>query len=236
MNKKNRDHVAVPIERETAFWAFILPSSAETCDEQANEMVSHCETLFGTFQEFLVPTEISYHIHRFPPEQTLPVGVSDDEHLEAINRKLRNESGISVEAFRDSVYVSKPGSRWIPRIIFDDVKVKIRLDNNHVYASRNEYTIGYQSGESVDNKQTQPPLNCKLLHVPNTSYTEIDTEYVTGIHISPISDIWFENTEIGSVNRRYLSLFLKRVEETFPVASIERTSDWIPLSKLEKVD
>ncbi|TYL39483.1 hypothetical protein CV102_04085 [Natronococcus pandeyae] len=74
-----------------------------------------------------------------------------------------------------------------------------------------------------------------MLHGPKTAQFDIDAEYVTTIVVSPLSDIWFEDTEIGLVNRRSLASFLERIEDAFSVATIERTSEWVPVEDLEAI-
>ncbi|USZ71097.1 hypothetical protein [Natronosalvus halobius] len=217
------------------YWAFIMPSRVETCEAQANEMVARCETLFETFEDFIVPTEINYAIGRFPPGQRLLVGVSMNEYLETIERELRNESGITVEAFRDSTHVDESGSRWIPRVAFDGTEVKVRLNDGDVAASRRSNTVEYRKDEPLNNDPTQDPLELSVLHGSNTDNYDTDAGYVTSIIVAPMSDIWFEESDIGTMNRRHLTAFLERIENTFPVVDVERTSEWLPLTALEAV-
>lgn len=235
IGEKNHDHVAVHPDQGVMFWEFVLPSDVETCEEQANEMASRCKTLFTTFRDFLIPTEINYYVHRFPSGQKLSVGLSDNEHVEAIGRELLDESGITVEEVLDSMRVSGSGSRWIPRVGFDGTKVKVKLDDGDVFASRSSRTIEYRAGESIDNRPSRDLLELTLLHTPNTAYPDINAEFVTTVMVSPFSDIWFEDTAIGSANRRYLSSFLERIEDVFPVEDVERTSDWLALSALHDI-
>lgn len=235
MRKQNHDPVPVHTDQDVLFWNFVIPSDVETCDEQANEMVSRCESLVKSFEDFIVPTEITYHIHRYPPGRVLPVRLSDDDHIESIKRTLRDESGISIAAFRDSTSVSGPESRWIPRIGIDGTKVKVKTHEGEIFATRNDHTVEYRAGEPTDGKPSRDPIELSLLHGPNNRYDSIDATYVTTVTVSPMSDIWFKETAIGAENRQYLSSFLARIEAMLPVAVVERTSEWLPISDLEAV-
>ncbi|MFC3959412.1 hypothetical protein [Halovivax cerinus] len=235
MSQANRDHVALRPDRDVMFWEFIVPSRVKTCEAQATEMVSLFERLFETFGSFFVPTEITYAIGRFPPGQRLPVDVNVDEYRGHIRRELRDESGITVEAFRESARIDGSEARWIPRIEFDETEVTVRLEQGDVAASKHKNTVSYRKGEPVEDAPAQDPLDLSALHGQNTGRYNTDAEYVTSFVVAPMSDIWFENTEIGATNRRYLTAFLERIEAALPVVDVERTSEWVPLSDLEAV-
>lgn len=235
MSRANQDRVALQPDRDVMFWDFIVPSKVETCEEQATEMVSLFERLFETFGSFFVPTEITYAIGRFPPGQRLPVDTNTDEYRGHIRRELRNESGITVEAFHESTRIDGSDARWIPRVSFDETEVTVRLEDGDVGASRHKNTVTYRKGEPVEDAPTRDPLELSVLHGPNTGRYNTDAEYITSIVVAPMSKIWFEDTDIGAINRRYLAAFLERIEEAFPVVEVERTSEWVPISDLEAV-
>ncbi|MEF8880937.1 MAG: hypothetical protein V5A34_00240 [Halapricum sp.] len=206
----------------------------ETCEEQAEEMVDRCATLFTTFEDFFVPTELDYYIHRFPADQRLPVGVNDEEHIRAISRELLDESGITADTFRESAQVSEAGSRWIPRIAFDKNNIKVTLEDGEVFASKHHYSVEYHRGEPVNNIPSHSPLELKLLHGQNIDHPKIDSDYETVISVSTTSDIWFDEAA-PEANRRNLSELLKRIDRNFPVQDILRSSDSYPLSHLEEI-
>ncbi|TYL39484.1 hypothetical protein CV102_04090 [Natronococcus pandeyae] len=154
---ENSGHVAVHADQDVTFWEFVLPSNVTSCEEQVEEMVGRCETLFETFEDFVVPTEINYHVHLFPSGQQLPVAMSDDEHVNTIGRELRNASGITAIDFRESARVEVSESRWIPRIGFDGTEVAVQLSDSTVAVSRRNRTVEYRSGEPTGNEPTRDP-------------------------------------------------------------------------------
>lgn len=231
----NEHNVPVYTDRGAMFWALVLPSRARTCEDQATGMIDHCEQLYGTFEDFLTPTEIEFFVHCFPQGQELPVTVTDEERLQAIECDLRDENGIQLTEVVDAARVSQQCSRWIPRIGFSGNQVLVELEAGRVYADRTMHTAEYVSGKLLDREPTRDPLEIVLLHSQNTSHPEIDSDYVTSVIVSPLSDVWFEDTEIGGKNRRHLSSFLERIDESLPVEVVERTSDWLPVDELEAV-
>lgn len=231
----NEHNVPVYTDRGAMFWALVMPSRVGTCEDQATEMLAHCEQLYGTFEDFLTPTEIEFFVHCFPQGQELPVTVNDEERLRAIECTLCDETGIQLTEVVDTAGVSQQCSRWIPRIGFSGNQVLVELEFGRVYADRTMHTVEYASGKPLDREPSRDPLEVVLLHGPNTSHSEIDSKYVTSVIVSPLSDVWFEDTETGWNNCRHLSSFLKRIEESLPVEAVERTSDWLPIEELEAV-
>jgi len=235
MGEADRDHVAIHRDRGVMYWALIVPSRVDTCEAQAAEMVARCETLFETFEGFLDPTSINYHIHQFPLGQQLPVGLSDENLIQSIRREIQDASGVPAEMFFNSAQISESGVRWIPRVEFSGLQVKVRLNETCVFASRQNHSVAYERDEPTNESACHDPLEVTLLHVPNNSYPKIDTEFVTTIRVTPRSDIWFADSSIGRANARHLAAFLQKIENAFPVEVIDRTSDWLPVEKLREV-
>lgn len=235
MSTRNRDHVAIYTSRETLYWAFVIPSEATTCSEQAAEMVDRCTELFESFRDFVRPRELTYPIHVFPDGHTLPASAKSGERVDTLERHLRNEDGITAEEFLDSTKTEQSGARWIPIVEFDRLAVKVHLTAGEVYADREHHCVEYAAGEPLDRAPTWDPLKVSLAHHPNQSHPSIDTDFVTSVTLAPRTDIWFEDTDIGAANRRELTAFFERVEQTLPVATVDRTSDWYPIEDLKTV-
>lgn len=235
MTDNNRDYVAVYADRDVMYWTFVLPSEATTCEEQAKEMLDRCETLFGTFEEFLAPTRVELLVNQFRPGHTLPAANDDAEWIDSVSPELRDPNGISPTDVRDAATVSEANDRWIPRIFVPGTKVRIRLEGGDVWADRTNHTIEYMSGRPTDRDPTVDPIEVTLLHHENESDPEITADHVSSVLISPFSDIWFEDSEIGRKNADRLAAFLGRIEEMMPVEKVERTSDWLPVERLEEI-
>lgn len=235
MTKKNIDHIASHANRGSTYWEFCLPSNVETCKDQAEEMVKHCETLFSTFEDFLIPLELEYSIHRFPTGQSLPVRVKGDNHLERVKIELQEDDGITVDDFSESIDVSKPGSRYIPRIPLNNCnKVNVNLECGDVYVSKSNHMIEYRNGSPVNDSVTWNPIDLTVLFGKNRSGYNIGSDYVFCISVSTHSDIWFDDAA-DDANREYLSKFLGRIESTLPVEEINRFSEWYSVSDLEYI-
>lgn len=235
MTAKNRRHVAVHVDRESSYWALLVPSDVDTCEEQATEMTARCKQLFETFEDFITPTAVEFYVHCFPRGQKLPVSVNGEDLLESIHRQVRDEEGIGLQAVQKATRVQGQRSRWIPRMGFDGTKVKVDLEQGPVLADRRRRTVEYRSKRPTEADPTRDVLELVLLHGPNNRHPEIESDYVTRVLVHTLSDIWFEDSALGRANARRLKEFLERIEDTLAVETVERTSDWLPVEDLEAI-
>ncbi|SNZ15125.1 hypothetical protein SAMN06269185_2387 [Natronoarchaeum philippinense] len=229
------DHVAVHTDRGTMYWALVVPSDAKTCEEQTREMTALCEQLFDTFGEFLTPTEIEFHVPCFPPGHELPASRSDDAKIKTAHRELRSSSGISVDDVLSATRINDCPSRWLPLISFNGAKVLVELEEGPVVADRNNHTVEYRRKRSTDQMPARDPLELELLHGPNSWKSEIKSEFVTSVMVRTVSDIWFDDSELGQANARNLAAFLERIDQTLSVQKINRASDWLPVEQLQNI-
>lgn len=224
MTGKNNEFLAVYPDKSATYWAFIIPSAARTCENQADEMLSRYETIASTFEEFIKPTRIELLINRVQTGHVLPASIEDSEWLGTSTTELKNTNGISSAEVRDASTISDPGDRWIPRIFVPSARVKVRLADGDLWADRTDHTVEYRNGDPLDREPTVDPIQVSLLHHQNQSYPGVSSEFVNSVKITPFSDIWFEETEMGSTNREYLRAFLQRVDEALNVEEIDRVS------------
>lgn len=232
---KNHEHVAVHTDGDTMYWALLVPSTAETCEEQTQEMINLCEQLFQTFGEFVTPTGVEFYVPCFPSGHELPASMYDDVKIKTEHRELHDSAGISFDEVRAAMQIDDCPSRWIPKIEFDGNKVLVELENGPVIADRTSHTVEYRKKQPVDQNPPRDPIELSLLHGPNSREGEIESEYVTSVVVHLLSDIWFEDTELGHANARNLAAFLERIEQTLPVEKINRSTDWYPVEELETI-
>jgi hypothetical protein len=109
------------------------------------------------------------------------------------------------------------------------------VEEGPVVADRNNHTVEYRRKRSTDQVPTRDPLELELLHGPNSWESEIKSEFVTSVIVRTVSDIWFDDSEIGQANAHNLAAFLERIDQTLPVEKINRASDWLPVEQLEDI-
>lgn len=212
-------------------WEFVSPSSATTCAEQAEEMVQFCVQLYSAFGEFLVPIEIGYTISLYERDIDLR---PDSDTSKEVSRVLRNNDGIRVSEFEQSLEVDEASIRWIPRIPFDKNRYKISLGGIDRAIERSD-CIPYRKGEPRQGMSVSDPLRITVNHRPSKNYPSISTEHVLTVSVSMASDIWLRTSDDGRKNRAYLVGFFEDVANTVSATSVQRdkysTSDfWNDLS------
>lgn len=230
-----REHLAVHTDRDPMYWSLIVPSTAETCEQQAEEMAELGVDLLGTFEDFVTPTEVEFYVHCFPAGYELPASVNDGEKIETIHRVLESRDGVTVDALREALDVDGAGAEWIPRVAIEGTRVTVDLGDGPVQADRNHNTVAYRGKRPTGQQPDRDPIEITVLHGPNSWEPDIETEYVTSVMVRPWSDIWFGDSDVSRANRPRLAAFLERVEDALPVAVVDRTSDWLPVEELEAV-
>ena len=238
MSRTNWDHIRTSTDSGVN-WDFIIPSDAGTCEAGTKEVIDQCTCLLESFDDFLTPVRMIYPIRIFQEDPDLQE-VHDVEPVETIQRVLRDESGISASDFVASVGVDHGNARWIPRVPFDHNRLKISFDDGCRYIDRSD-CVSYVNGEPVDWEPTWDPLSVTVLFDTNRGIQGGDSEHLIHVSVSLRSDIWLEQSERGNVNRAFLSAFLERIENSLPVALINRdvyrTSDfWVDLGIPARAD
>lgn len=236
MNCSRRDHVAISTASGVG-WHYIVPSTATTCAEEADEMIELCSQLFGVFGGFLTPVGVEYGIAVYATDRHPPYDDETAEPIASVTREIRDGSGITNSDFVTSARVPHAGARWIPQIQFDRNRLRIHFPDGDRFIDRSN-CVAYAKGEPVNRDPTWEPIEIVVKYTGNREYTNIDADYVFRIDVRLFSDVWFTETTSGKRNRDSLSEFLARLAETLPAEQIHRESDpmsdmWIDLELQE---
>lgn len=235
MSRKNRDHLAIQPDLECQ-WVFIVPSDVKYCSEQSSEMLETCTTLFEDFQNFITPTAIDYNLFLFSEDIPVPVENTDtDEKIDMLEQQLEKDLGLESRDLIDSISRSGNHVYWIPFTNFHRNKVQIWLMDRDQKINRNDSCIAYRNGGQLDRKPMLDPLKLDVWHVPTEKGISHSTDFEFQITIQLHSDIWFEKTDIGNTNRKYLRSFFKRIVRDLPVAHVKRSCNWYSTSRLEEI-
>lgn len=233
MDPRNRTHVAIDPEY-SYYWIFAVPSTATTSEEHLLEMGSIASSVLEVGNTFVQPTEIIYYERRYSDDDT-PFDEGSSEPVETIENSIRDEDGVSVDSLVQALGVDDTGPVRIPEVRFDRCKVRIYLENGDSWIDRSEKCIPYRAGEPLDINGVRDPLTVKVQHATNIEHADLDADYVYYVWIKPQSDIWFEDTEIGSVNRGYLSSYLQDIHDEVSPALVLRDSDRVPEAELDEI-
>lgn len=212
-------------------WEFLVPSSATTCAEQAEEMCEFCDQLYSALGDFLVPLEIRYSITKFDQDRELRPNTDTGEEL---MRELRNDAGIGVSEFIESMGINQHGVRWISRVPFDKNRYKVHHDGTDYAIKRNDCTP-YANGEPRQGRAIPDPLELTVTHRPARNILSATADHALAVSVAMYSDLWLRTSANGEKNRAYLRKFFSDIAEAISAESVKRdkykTSDfWNDLS------
>ena len=212
-------------------WEFVVPSSATTCSEQAEEIVQFCEQVFYAFGDFFTPLEINYEIDVYG--QNTSLRPDSDSNL-VVTRQLQNNAGIRASEFVESASIDHSGVRWIPRVPFDKNRFKIHFNGTDYNVERSDCTP-YHKGEPRPGSNIPDPLDISVHHRPASDRTAVTEDHLLAVLISMNSDLWLQSSETGQRNRAYLVEFFEDIADAVSATMIQRdkyaTSDfWNDLS------
>lgn len=217
MNEGSGPEIRVSIASGLS-WEFITPSSATTCAEQADEMIQFCEKLFGAFDDFLIPIEITYPIQIFDQDRKLR---PNSDSSDVVLRELRNDNGICGSEFAKSAEGVDSGVRWIPRIPFDKNRYKIHFSGAEHTIDRSDCTP-YHKNDPRPQSSIPDPLNITAQHRPVDRESAVTTDHVLTVSVAMHSDLWLHSSENGQNNRAYLVEFFEDIANAVSATSIKR--------------
>lgn len=187
------------------------------------EIADHCRALYGTFDGFALPLEVSFTVQLFPEGTPVPTTVEEaTERTDAIDVTLTDSDGVELDALLDAFRPDESLSPYVGRIDFEDISAYVRVDSGDVYASRNVATVEYKAGEPSGNEPYFSPLLFDILLHPEYENTEVQSDKVYVFQVKSKTDVWFGECEAARVNGKRLSAFLGRIEDALPVGEVKR--------------
>jgi hypothetical protein len=235
MRQKNRDHLAIFPELECQ-WVLIVPSDAKLCSAQSSEILEICGDIFDSFNGFITPTAIDYNLFLFSENIPIPTSRTEtNDKLELLEQKLEIDSGIEYIDLFDSAQYSENHTRWIPFIDFSRNRILVRLEDGGHNIDRNGLCLAYRRGQQTDREPMSDPLKLNIWHVPVDDNQTHNSAFEFQISVQIYSDIWFEDSAIGEMNRDLLTAFFERLMETLDVAEVRRSSNRYAVSELNSI-
>lgn len=231
----NKDHVAIKPSLD-ANWTFLVPSTSNTCSAEADEIIETCSKLFEAFEDFVVPVEATYNLQTFPADSLVPTSPngSPDERIDSQEIVKENEEGIQFETLFEKYSTSSESAYYIPELRINRTKVMMYLESGDVYVDRENHSVFYKGNVPQDQVPTYDPLSFEVTHLADLDDV-VSTNFVIVIRVRTKTDIWFENTDIGEVNRSRLQALLERIESNLPVESVRRETGWDIIGQMEEI-
>lgn len=229
----NEEHVQTHSE-SVATWGFLVPSNAERCSEAMNEITALCEGLFEAFGDFVVPLRIQYQLQERPEGARVPHPSRDPPPRKVRTIDLRSEDGIGIATVVESFRGDSHASMYVSELPLERNRVKVWLGSGDEYLDReNSHTVPAMS-DPADRGVWHDPLSIRLLHAP-FDIEGVSTEFIYYLSVRLFSDIWFEETSRGQVNREYLVDFFRRLHDQLAVEVVERRSRLYSLARLREI-
>lgn len=208
MNFNDGADEAVEYDEYAARWRFRVPVAATTNQERFEEMLSVVETLFEAFDPLLTPTLVEY--------QLSPYGEGDTND---IDDSLVDSEGISFDRFSEVVSSHGDGSDYRLSPVGFQGPITVRLTDG-------DYEISPESdqyrGSDDIYSPSEPPISVSITQI---SFLLPGDEYEYVIEILTHTNVWFEETEYGAVNRERLVDVLSTVEESLDPYAADITSE-----------
>jgi hypothetical protein len=222
---KNEGIVAVKSDIQ-AVWEYNLPMNATTVSESRTEFLDICERVFACFDDFFRPTQASIHRESFSPNTSIeypldPDRDSSDEKSHVL--KISEANGLTAADIYAAANPNQSEYSLVRRININEGEIKIRLAEGDVWADQDTHTARFTTdGIDLDAGLGTDPLQIHF-YILNSSYrSAIETDRSICISVYTWTDIWFEDTQIGAVNRDRLRVLLECIHNQFPESTVRR--------------
>lgn len=232
----NVNHVAIK-EGVKCTWTFVLPSNARYCADEIEELSDICSQLFSTLDNFVVPLRANFSIQRYPRGSLIPVGDDGGPNgcIEQLERSVSDDDGIKVDSLIAAFHPNRSSDAYVQRVHIDRTKVNMRLEWGDGLVDRYAHSVRYNVDTPLDRPPSYDPLYFEIAHLPNVDVVDTDSDFLFVVRVNTKTDIWFEDTEIGRVNRERLTALLRRIDTTLSTKKLIRRTDWDNTDPLKEI-
>lgn len=231
MSEKNQTHLAIDPD-DSHSWSFVVPSDAETAEEQFEEMTEFAADVLDAGGDFLRPREVvatrrSYaEKYEFPFGEVLPQGT---ERVPVESEGTVTSDDLDADALRED-----PPELLI-RVSSERTEVEVELADGTRYLDRSEDCVPYRDGEAQDWEPNDDPLEFKITHSSNGEAVDGEATHIYSVSVTAHGTIWFESSELGDANRERLSAYLQRLDDVLDPEVVRRSSKRFSESELADV-
>jgi hypothetical protein len=149
----------------------------------------------------------------------------EGEEVTELTHKVQNTNGITMDDLREILPQHSDHVQFLTSVRIESEKVRCWLEDGDVFAGETNNTARYDRDTRLDaNNVACLPLDIHMFYAKNFDEDDVDADILIYIFVSTWTDIWFEDTEIGRVNRDRLRGLLERINSSLPVAKVHRES------------
>ena len=239
---KNIDFVAY-FPQKMSIWRFVVAGKARQLSEVYDETLAVSKTVLDACEGFFIPTEADYSLRIYPED--MPANGYYLQHIQPLHlerKDIQLKNGIVYTDLIKDIQSAETGKdivKNIGQLRFLAGKTKFILKANEKYLDRHSEL--YLTWD-YDEVSSEPPSDDPILLEIQQSMSKDRGESVTitdhayyDIVFRTFTDIWFENTEIGVLNRDRLRHVFKTILEKYEVVDTSFFSDWFSEEKLKNI-
>lgn len=243
--RKNLDFIAYTPQWSSA-WRFFIRGTTWNLSQVYDEIIYLTKKFFTISDEFFIPTKLYYPLSTKPYDcqiyQYFLLSKLNFESIDFFEKEIKSESGISFNDFHNDILTIKTQEQYIRYINRVDLwgKTCFSLGSNEVYINNNspKELYAYWDYDEVDlDVSTTDPITISLIHSSwkgNNEVEIIDPAYYE-IVIRSNTDIWFESSETGLINRNILRNFIKKLYQNFDIVDTSFFGDRYDEDELKEV-
>lgn len=206
-NKSKQNKTFLAFRPKSVSWILEVPASPE--ENKGDQMLSILEEIFISFKDILIITNVECHLEsKSEPEQTDSLQILDSDGV----------------TFRDLLSKVPKTSQRVTEIYISG-KSKIQLldgEQNIDMCSDNYFWCTKE--DILEKKPDKNPIEISV----NQYGIFTSASYQHDLQITTSTDIWFENSEIGQINRRKLATALEELYSRLQVSNVRTESETNP--------
>lgn len=226
-NKRNKTYISIVPQLECS-WLFEIRSKTENISDRLEESLSILKEILECSDDFFVPTEIEYRLRAYSEEYLVKDLIDLDTDKEPVESKVNTvtcSGGISYQKLANSVRSAELPADTVcypSKYIITGTRVCMYVDGSNHEIDRGEEEYYKMWSRTDQGRMNQPPFSDPLSITIRQSFD--GESYI--ISIGTPTDIWFEDTESGRINRKRLSDFLTCVFDNLDTVKVEYHSNY----------
>lgn len=218
--RKNKDVVAY-VPSLDCHWMFDVPLTGPRVSDMHAELLQLFEQVFYVVDGWLQPQNAEYTLLHYD-EDISANKFFQSEHSSGSIEEIHLDSSDPTQSFLTKLgdTTSHDRTEVISRFIVNQAATKIKLDKRDEYVDMKstESYVWWLSDGPIDRQPTSDPIE---VHVRLRRPTTSGNPPVARIIFESYTDIWFEETDIGEVNRQRLAGVLRHL-----AAVLDQTGAW----------
>ncbi|QLH80894.1 hypothetical protein [Halosimplex pelagicum] len=226
MNEMHRNLDYVTDDGGTANWQFYVDSEITSVPESEERTIDVLERLRSAIYPYVELKEIRLGVLQVPESASLEDALTAGKQHPESPITIRSQSALTGDDVAERLSQLQPDESCVlyaSDIVSEQTSVELFFRDG-VFAIDGERSDRYRSSTAA----TEPkysPMSCSILHRgPKYSPVELQGgESVYTLSIGTDTDLWFDDSMIGQINRARLHEILRTLENSLPIVDCNFT-------------